>query len=277
VPGPVFSIGENYRGQYFGEYNVLAVEGHPRQGGLCPADSLEQAYADMIAELDENDIRPTGFRGVSRLDVTCTQRFADPAEGRAMLVGLAALDVPGCKQVVYGKPVETVGIISNRGRRLLGRIYDKGVEAHWIDDGRGILRGEYLRLEEQGRFGAQRRPGREHVSDARYLKTRFERRFVPLWQASKGLKVAGLPALTETLMERVRNGEMTIKEAERVGGFLVLESSGEAKERYSRAVYYRRRRELREMGLVVADEFYEPVEVRLADVLERALETPLWG
>jgi hypothetical protein len=74
----------------------------------------------------------------------------------------------------------------------------------------------------------------------------------------------------------VSSGDITIKEVERVGGFLVLELSGEAKERYSRAVYYRRRRELREMGLVLADEFYEPVEVRLEEVLERALETPLW-
>ena len=89
--------------------------------------------------------------------------------------------------------------------------------------------------------------------------------------------MAGLPGLTETLMERERSGEMTIKEAERTGGFLVLESPGEAREPYSRAVYYWRRRELREMGLFLADEFYEPVEVRLSEVLERALETPLWG
>jgi hypothetical protein len=36
-------------------------------------------------------------------------------------------------------------------------------------------------------------------------------------------------------------------------------------------------RELRELGLVLADEFYDPVEVHLEKVLERALETPLWG
>jgi hypothetical protein len=282
VPGSVFKVGDNYRGQYFGEYNVLAVEGHPRPGELCPSDGLDQAYADVIAELDENEIRPTGFRGVSRLDVTCTQRFVSPAEGRAVLVGLAALDVPGCKQVVYGKPVETVGIISNRGRRLLGRVYDKGIEAGWVDDGRDILkewsaqRGEFLRLEEQGRFGSQRRPGREHLMDAGYLKTRFERRFAPLWQASKGVKVAGLPVIAEELRTRVESGEMTIRAAERAGGFLLLEMAGVSGS-LAQATRYRRKRELRELGLVLADEFYEPVQVHLAEVLERALETPRWG
>jgi hypothetical protein len=275
VPGSVFPIGDNYRGQYFGEYNVLAVEGHPEPGALCSADGLDKAYVDVLSQLDELEMRPAGFRGVSRLDVTCTQRFVNAAEGRAVLVGMAALNVPGCKQVVYGKPVETVGIISNRGRRILGRIYEKGLEAGWVDDGRAFL-GEWIRMEEQGRFGSQSRPGREHLS-GEYLKSRFERRFVPLWRASKGLTVAGLPVLAEKIISQVRNGEVSVLEAEKLTGFLVLESAGEAKRGLSKATYYRRESELRELGLVLADEFYDPVEVHLEQVLERALSTPLWG
>lgn len=176
---------------------------------------------------------------------------------------------------IYEEPVETVGIISNRGRRILGRIYDKGVESHWVDEGRALM-GEWVRMEEQGRFGAQTRPGREHLC-AEYLKSRFERRFVPLWRASKGLTVAGLPVLAEKIVSQVRAGEVSAMEAEKLAGFLVLENAGEAKRRLKRATYYRRKNELWELGLVLADEFYDPVEVHLEKVLERALETPLWG
>jgi hypothetical protein len=112
--------------------------------------------------------------------------------------------------------------------------------------------------------------------DAGYLKTRFERRFAPLWQASKGVKVAGLPVIAEELRTRVESGEMTIRAAERAGGFLLLEMAGVSGS-LAQATRYRRKRELRELGLVLADEFYEPVQVHLAEVLERALETPRWG
>ena len=46
---------------------------------------------------------------------------------------------------------------------------------------------------------------------------------------------------------------------------------------YSRSTYYKRRAEMRDNGYVLADDFFAPVEVDLAAVLEAALETPLWG
>jgi hypothetical protein len=109
------------------------------------------------------------------------------------------------------------------------------------------------------------------------LKRRFERRFVPLWRASKGLTVAGLPVLAEKIVSQMRDGEVSAREAEKLAGFLVLENAGVAKRGLSKATYYRRTSERCELGLVLADEFYDPVEVHLEDVLERALATPLWG
>jgi hypothetical protein len=67
---------------------------------------------------------------------------------------------------------------------------------------------------------------------------------------------------------------MTYRQAERAVGFAVLSEVGETPSR-SRA--YERRALLRDHGLVLADDFYEPVEVELADVLERALDSPAWG
>lgn len=83
--------------------------------------------------------------------------------------------------------------------------------------------------------------------------------------------------MAEKIVSQVRAGEVSAMEAEKLAGFLVLESAGESKRGLKRATYFRRKSELRELGLVLADEFYDPVEVHLEKVLERALETPLWG
>lgn len=89
--------------------------------------------------------------------------------------------------------------------------------------------------------------------------------------------MAGLPLLAEKIVSQMRAGEVSAREAEKLTGFLVLENAGVAKSGLARPTYYRRKSELRELGLVLADEFYDPVEVNVEQVLERALETPLWG
>ena len=45
---------------------------------------------------------------------------------------------------------------------------------------------------------------------------------------------------------------------------------------YKRETLFARKRELREQGLVLAQDLEEPVEVDLQAVLERALEAPAW-
>jgi hypothetical protein len=71
-------------------------------------------------------------------------------------------------------------------------------------------------------------------------------------------------------------GELTYRQTERIGGALVIELGGAAGH-YSRRTHYRRRAELREHGLVLADEFYAPVAVEMGAVLEACLDSPLWG
>jgi hypothetical protein len=90
----------------------------------------------------------------------------------------------------------------------------------------------------------------------------------------KGVRVASLPVLTNTLAGQLASGDLTRAQAERMIGFVHLESAGAPCERRT---WYRRRRELRELGLVVADGFFEPVEVDVAAVLEAALDSPAWG
>jgi hypothetical protein len=132
---------------------VLALEGHPCAEGLAEPWELETAYQDALDDLRDWGHVPTAFAGLSRLDTTVTQRMSRH-EGQAVLAGLAALDVPECDPLVRGKPAHSNAFVHVRGRRVLGRAYDKGREA-------GIAPPwELIRLEDQFRPSADSRPQR---------------------------------------------------------------------------------------------------------------------
>jgi hypothetical protein len=95
--------------------SLYCVEGHPSADGLCPGDGLASAYAEVSRALD-SEVGSYEFRGVSRLDTTATYRFGDGREGVAFLGGLASLDWPRLKPVVWGKPPETVGLTARDSR-----------------------------------------------------------------------------------------------------------------------------------------------------------------
>jgi hypothetical protein len=224
------------------------------------------SYSDVMRELRDWGHVPTRFAGLARLDSTATLRM-NRQEGQAVLAGMAALDVPGCHPVVRGKPAHSVGYVHVRGRRILGRAYDKGREA-------GIAGPwELIRLEDQFRPASGARPSREHFH-AEFVRGRFHKRFMPLYRSAKGVKVTGLPVIARDVAQRVHGGDLETRQAERMMGSLMLLSAGAP---YSRSTYYKRRAELRDNGYVIADDYFTPVEVDLAAVLDAALETPLWG
>jgi len=258
----VFDLG-TYKAHWMPGLSLLAVEGHPTPGALCPADGLEPAY-HAVTRLLDREVGSYDFVGLSRLDATATHLFGRGQEGVAFLQGFAALDWPRLKPEVIGKPPETVYLIAKNGRgKKLARAYDSGLLRGTHE------RGTAIRLEDQGRFPSGARPTLSIDPRAR-----FHRRFVPLWQSMKGVRVASLPVLSERIRAQLRAGEITHAQAERMIGFLHLDTAGES---YERRTWYRRRRELRERGLVVADGFFEPVEVDVAAVLEAALDSPAWG
>jgi hypothetical protein len=249
--------------------SLYCVEGHPSADGLCPGDGLAAAHAEVCEALD-TELGNYDFRGVSRLDTTATHTFTDGREGVAFLGGMAALDWPRLKPVVWGKPPETVGLTARNARgRLLARGYDSGLL-------RGThARGEAIRLEDQRRYPSGKRPS-TNVFETTYIRERFHARFAPLYKSAKGVTVAGLPVLATRIAAMLDAGELTYRQAERIGGALVIELGGAASH-YSRRTHYRRRAELRDQGLVLADDFYTPVAVDMGAVLEACLDSPLWG
>jgi hypothetical protein len=261
----IFDVGR-YKAQWFAGHGVLALEGHPSTAGLAEPWGLEQAYQGAVDDLKSWGHVPTAFAGLARLDSTVTQRMSRH-EGQAVLAGLAALDVPACDPVVRGKPAHSIAYVHTHGRRVLGRAYDKGRESGTAEAW------ELIRLEDQFRPASGSRPGREHFH-AEYVRGRFHKRFLPLYRSARGVKVTGLPVIAREVVERVRAGELDTRRAEAMMGSLLLLSAGAP---YPRSTYYKRRAVLRDHGYVLADDFFTPVEVDLAAVLEAALETPLWG
>lgn len=262
---PLFDVGR-YKAQWFAGHGILALEGHPSPDGLAEPWGLESAYQEAVTALREWGHVPTAFAGVGRLDSTVTQRLARH-EGQAVLAGMAALDVPACDPVGRGKPAHSIAYVHTRGRRVLGRAYDKGRES-------GLAEAwELIRLEDQFRPPSGARPGREQFH-AEYVRGRFHKRFAPLYRSARGVKVAGLPVIAKDVSDRLRCGELDVRKAERMLGSMALIAAGA---NYPRSTYYKRRAEMRDNGYVLADDFFAPVEVDLAAVLKAALETPLWG
>jgi len=213
-----------------------------------------------------------GFAGLRRLDSTVNLALSSPSEGLALLAGIAACvrDSPGQAEVRYGtdRRVETVYLLGHGGKRRLGRWYDKGLESGVA--GRGLL----IRGEDQRRWGkGDRRDPSELTAEA--LRSSFRRRFLPLYKATKGVKVAGLLAVTERIGDAVAAGEVTPGEGQAIAGEVLL-SSVYGRGFGTRSAVWRRRALLRKLGAIPADGVLEMVEVDVAVILEAALDTDAW-
>lgn len=265
---------------------LLWAEGHPGEGLAAPAtlpealDALELALLEAGLPLpvgrageDFYGDRHEGFAGIRRLDSTCDLATESSAQGLAIMAGIAAVarDVPRSKVNVWwsqdGRRVETVALHGHGGGQLLGRIYDKGVEAVSAAPGR------LLRPEDQRRWAKGHRRDVAELT-GQYVRAKHHQRFVPLWRASKGVTVAGPIVLAEKLAGLVRGGEVSPSQAETLAGHLLLSVVGLPGQ--SPSTRQRRRRALRDHGLVVADGVLQEVEVNLHDVLEACLETDAW-
>jgi hypothetical protein len=177
---------------------------------------------------------------------------------------MAALDLPRCDTVRRGRPARSVAWVNEKGRRILARCYDKGLE-------RGGDPWQSIRLEDQGRFKSGARPPLEVAADPDYQRERFERRFRPMAQAVEGVKAMTVPVLLQSIADEARYGYRTMSEARKLAGSVVLFSGGVRPARGD-STLYRWRRELRDAGYVAVDDMAESVEVDLGGVLDQALE-----
>lgn len=259
---------------YMPAYELLWVEGRTRR--LLPGDASELLDPAGLPEMDRlvldrlHDVGATDARpvGLSRVDCTATLAMEAPSEGWALLRGLAALDVPRRKPEVIGRPPETVYWLTPGGVRQ-ERAYDKGLEAATARPGMMI------RLEAQTRHRASDRTTAEWWTMDRVRET-FQTKFGAMGRAAEGLHVVSEQTIREQLRELVERERITPGMAERLLGFIAAQSVGLPAP--SRPTYYRRRAELRRLGLAQALDGLDDgeVDVDLGGLLEAALTAEAW-
>lgn len=287
---------------WFPQQGMLYAEGHPAAAlgldGLGDPSQLEPALFELEEAMRDTGLplpdfggvgrrvrypgdglsifsdRAEGFAGFRRLDSTVNLPTRGRSEGIAVLAGIAAVvrDMPGAKLrpffAVDGTRLETVELRGRSGVRILGRAYDKGVESGLAGPG------ELVRLEDQRRFVKESRREVGELTRG-YVHGKIKDRFMPLWKATKGVTVAGPLVLAEKVQRLIDEEEITYRKGEQLAGHLLLtmvRGGG-----MSRATRYRRRNDLLDHGLALADGVLDEVEVNVHDVLEEALEAPVWG
>jgi hypothetical protein len=240
-------------------HRMVWIEGHPAVEGLADPESLAELHGRLLEQLETAGVPLGRDAGIGRADATVTLGPFAGREGHAVLAGAAALDVPRMKPMVVGKPPQTVYWQGERSKKVNSRVYDKGLEGGFAAPG------EFLRFEDQRRFTKETRRSVSELEPAQD----FARRFAAMARSAEGIRATSLPTLSRELAERVNGGEMTHREAERLVGHLVLEHAGA--QRIPERTMQRRRRELRDRGLVLADDFFEPVSVDLGETFDAAL------
>lgn len=262
-----------HRLDFWPGHRLLALEGHPAVEALGDPAELVDAREAVLRGLDDHGLPRGDDGGIGRLDLTTTLDFGDPQRGLVFLSGLATVDVPRrqleIRRAPGNGPVQTVAFRGPSGRSILSRAYDKGVErAARGDLDRSAPAGSLVRLEGQNRFARSARMRAEvFATNPETCEALFNARFAPVAASAEGLTAATTEVLVDELRERVRTGTVKPAAAERMIGFLGLQGIG-----LSRATRARRRKELREHGLVLADPLSEPVSVDLAEGIEAAVE-----
>lgn len=284
---------------FFRKAGLLFAEGHPAgEGELGRAETLPEAVDRVHEALSDLGCIPpmnsiltrrfalrddgsvlerwgSGFAGVRRVDTTVDLRYDNPAEGLAVLQGMAAMSLPRTKkkivQEVGGRRIETVYYLGYGGRSVLARCYDKGTESS------SAARGTWVRPEDQRRFTKDARPPVEQLAAGPYLRDQFVRRFEPLWRASRGVIVGGERQLARRLRELVDEGALKPSKAKALAGHLALDAAGVHEEIQGRSTVLGDRAECRNLGLVLNNDVVDDVEVDLGQQLERAFDSELWG
>lgn len=266
---------------------LLAAEGHPDERGLAAPDDmgplvekLRQAIGERIGE--ELPVEPVrfdhsveGFAGVRRADFTVDYGPESGARGLALLAGIAAVDPAGVmdsRTIRRGGRVETVAWQGRRG--LLSRVYDKGVES------RLARPGELVRFEDQRRWREQSTRRAPEELDAAYVRDTFNKRFLPLYRASRGVRVVTSSQLLVELKRAIERGEISPGQAVDAIGQLTFERAGLVVG--SRMTRYRHRRVLQDLGLVPTESGWEEAlvdvteELDLHNELEEVMDTGEW-
>jgi hypothetical protein len=259
---------ENLLGRSYATFksdtNRLYVQWKPVEPGelLRPMD-FEEKFRGLERRLAVMGIESFERVWATRLDVS-VDLICAPEDGKALLAGLEAARLPrGQRVTVDGQPRSTVYFRPRASDDVLARSYCRNLKTRT-----GPPFGK-IRLEAVQRFKPkewwvdfcfQGVAGGAVIWEGRFGKDQVDGRVTRLSREEQVL----------TLTQRVRLGEMTAAQFERMSGFLDAERLGVARDIYNDRMYSERRREARELGLSVKDVGQEPVDLDLGELLRPA-------
>jgi hypothetical protein len=244
-----------------GDCHDLVTKGRLHEGELLAQAALQELAGTPMHR------DGAGMDGeLRRYDLAAELRFESAPDGIAFMRTIATLTPPGKKRDVIGNEIpETVYFRTLKRMVVTERVYDKGRESGSDAPGKRI------------RVEAQRRPSkskrrRSAVVGGMDLAADFGRTLLP-YVGTEKLIAAGTEGATEHLVRQAVNGEVSMAKAERMIGTLAL------LKHYGRAVYpdarqqQRRLQQLRQAGIVLADELPDDHVVPVTQLLSQMIDT----
>ena len=233
-------IGAHRDGMLYAEGRLAAILNGPDDHSLLPMAALEDG-AHAAAQRFGFDVDPADTR-LGRLDIAAELHFSDGRDGLAFLHALSLADVPWAKVGTEGKKrehIQTVNFRSIRGRQILMRAYDKGIES-------GLAApGELIRFERQRRYrkAAECTVGMVLELDPRQL---FIGRELNALVDVTAETVCDTWGAIDRLNQLVWQGRIKASKADALAGFLVRRGEG-----HRSSTWYSRWADLRALGIVV--------------------------
>ncbi len=179
---------------------------------------------------------------LGRLDVAAELRFEDGADGLAFLHALSLADVPWAKVGTEGKKrehIQTVNFRGVRGRAILLRAYDKGVESELASPG------ELIRFERQRRYRKEKELLLMSALELNTAQLFIGRELESLARVTTEV-VCDTWGAIDRINELVRWGRITASKADALAGFLARGGEG-----HKPSTWYSRYADVRALGILL--------------------------
>ncbi len=196
---------------------------------------------------------------VTRVDAACAS-----ADGKLLLDTLEAVRLPnGWRTTSTGVPRSTVYFRGRASEHVYARAYCRNLKTK-TGEAFGLIR-----LEAEQRFDPKECP-LEYVERPEFAGMIWKARYANL--ASTVTRLAREVQAVE-IAERMRLGDLTHGQAERLHLFLDLERLGLASQTYPKSIYSARRREATKLGYSANESGRESIVVALADLIASYVRT----
>jgi hypothetical protein len=226
-------------------------------GELCPPREIAARTRSLIERMAAAGIVSYEQPWVTRVDVAVDAE-CESADGKLLLDALDAVRLPnGWRTTSTGSPRSTVYFRARATEHVHARAYCRNLKTK---SGEPYGR---IRLEAELRFDPRQCP-LEYAEQPAFAAEIWKGRY-----ANLASRVTRLPREVQVieLAERMRRGELSHGQAERLHLFLDLERVGLARQAYRDSVFAARRREAAKLGYSTSESGTDGLDVELAELL----------